>query len=629
MIVSDVSGLFIMPLAVTMQNAAYSLFNELGIIFIPFTVVIVQTFFAVRASGADDGSPAVMFIKLLEKEFITKFFILFVAVMPISHTAATFTYKQYSHQTTPSVFKPNATATQLAPTSAYSSVLGKGQVPLIVGLINNMALGLSNSLTASIACTPTSGKSDGCIQDVTQTKLAEALITVQSNNASTRKVVTEFERVCHAPAIERYLTAKQMVDDTSLYTGAYPNNSNSKYGFNSTLMKGVYQGSIGVDSSNNYDQMTIDTSDIWPTSISKKENVKCQDAARVIWSVLWSELKQKEAYNDYYAPLMTAWIEMFSRYSGDSTSPKEMIATEATAQNEFVNAMYINSYNESFTEYNFLNSVDGFVFRANRFLADHGINIEIPFLPGILSGLFSHDTEGLLEDGNVGGYALQIAKNAIHLYANITGAVGAYTKYEILIRIMPVLIQTAVGSIVMFSPIIIVLSGYNPKVTYRVLLMMFGVLTSTYVFELGLVLGNTILQAATDFSFRINAIGSRSDSVEESLAVWLGLALPVVMVLLWNIALQIAGTMNFPFKPIMSPSDQNLMKSKELKLLMDIGFNEDMIAEAFKAPKDAATGLTQEEMEAIRQGHIEGFKKGIRKLSRKQVNTLIKNSKKL
>lgn len=123
MIVSDATGLFILPFGITMHNATVDLMNSLGIFFIPFTIAIVNNFFSARAEGADEGSPSIIFIKRTEKDFVSMLFILLVVVMPVNDSSASYSYKQFSHQSTPSLLKGSTEMSDLVDNLTFSDEL--------------------------------------------------------------------------------------------------------------------------------------------------------------------------------------------------------------------------------------------------------------------------------------------------------------------------------------------------------------------------------------------------------------------------------------------------------------------------------------------------------------------------
>lgn len=626
MIVSDATGLFILPFGITMHNATVDLMNALGIFFIPFTVAIVNNFFSARAEGADEGSPSIIFIKQTEKDFVCMLFILLVVVMPANDNSATYSYKQYSHQSTPSLLNGSTEMSELIGNLTFSDELEKGQAPIAIGLINDIGQGISNSLIASIPCTPVSTNSGtgGCTQDASLNKIAEALQSVKSYKGDTRKAISDFHETCYRNALGQYLEYKSLKDDMSLYSGAYPSNSNTKYGFNSSLMQSLYLGLMKIgdetDSSVIYDQLTIDTGDYWPSSVASSDDVYCQVASQAIYDELYSELKELDNYSTYYEPAMNSWVDIYSRYGGDAN---EMVASSSTVKTEFINAMYINSYNVSNRKIYSL--VDGYIFAFNSLMAKYDIEFELPFLPKFINEIFADDAKN--PSSSWLEYAGVVAVNAIHLTTSIIGAVDSYTKHEITVRTFPTIIQVSIAATIMFSPFVIVLSGYNPKITYTVLVMLFGTCTSMYIFELGLVIGENILTAASDSSFQVHAIDSVSRSTETTWSFWMRNVIPISMVATWNIFLQKIGGMMYPMLIVSAPEGSNILTDKTTQMVTQKLVQD--IHERIKQGPQNSDNLTEEEVNAVQEGQEEGLREAIEEMTPQERENFIRNIHKM
>lgn len=626
MIVSDATGLFILPFGITMHNATVDLMNSLGIFFIPFTIAIVNNFFSARAEGADEGSPSIIFIKRTEKDFVSMLFILLVVVMPVNDSSASYSYKQFSHQSTPSLLKGSTEMSDLVDNLTFSDELEKGQAPLAIGLINDLGQGISNSLIASIPCTPvsTNAGTGGCTQDSSLSKIAEALQSVKSYKGDTRKAINDFHETCYQNALGRYLEYKTLKDDMSLYSGSYPSNSNSKYGFNSSLMQSLYLGvmKIGDETDNSviYDQLTIDTGDYWPSSVASSSDVYCQVASQALYDELYSELKELDNYSTYYEPLMNSWIDIYSRYSGDAN---EMVASSSTVKTEFINAMYINSYNV--TNKKIHNFINGYIFAFNSLLAKYDIEFELPFLPSFLNEIFADDTQN--PSKSWAEYAGVVASNVIHLTTTLIGSVESYTKHEITVRTFPTIIQVSIAATIMFSPFVIVLSGYNPRITYTVLVMLFGTCTSMYIFELGLVIGENVLAAASDRSFQVHAIGSESRNFETVWSFWMRNVIPISMVAMWNIILQKVGGMMYPMLIVSAPEGSNIITVNNTQMVTEKLV--DHMKERIKQGPKNSDNLTEEEVNAVQEGQEEGLREAFEEMTPQEKENFMRNMHKM
>jgi len=561
--VTDITGLFIMPLAVYMHNVVYDIFNQLGMIFIPFVFVIVSEFYKARTAGADNGNAAVLYVKNIEVTFIKKFFILMLFVMPATTTNATYSFKQFSQNSFPSILSGAENVSDLNPNTNFNNFLGQGQAPLAFGLINNIAVGLSNSLVAKVPCT-TSATTSSCIPDVNVGAMKETLENVAPNQEENNKSVAEFAEACYNPALASYLLfSEDSTETVNLSTKAFPDNSGQKFMFFSDFMNDLYLGDYGITGYHNEQQLWITTSESWSgTSVGSNATIKCQDASLALYESLNDDLINLNNY-DHIDNIMKAWVEYFQRYGGDLN---EIVATNALAKQEVISSMYINSYRNT-------NEASKSMFdNAIEYLEEAGDSAADAVNKG-LTMFGRYQTQATIEtlygNGAADKHGIEYWKamglNATHIVTAGMGAADAYSSAQIQRRVFPVQLQIASAALFMFSPIVLLLSGYSSKVTYRLTLFYIALCFSPYAYELGQAIGNNLIAAAADDLTVAQEYGENESISSTFHGVWLGYYMPIIMVAVWNILIAIASGLPRPFSVIRAPS-ANIMNSEEVRI---------------------------------------------------------------
>lgn len=614
-IASDITGLFLLPLSVTMHNYAYDIMNQMGLIFIPFIIVIVRDFFVARSLGSDNGSAAIMYIKTIEVELLKKFFVLMFFVMPVTTSNASFSHSQYSQSTFPSILSGTENVSDLNPNTNFSDLFGKGQLPLAFGLLNNLSTGFSNATLAKIPCT-ISSTTDACITDVSPGAIYETLKSIKPINGDSDEAVMEFANACYQPALASYFKAAESnPDEIDLLSLSFPDNSAQKYAFFSDFMNSVYLGMYDIEDYNYQPQLWITTSDSWDgTSVGSDTTIKCQVASLALYDLLLDEMKDLDNY-DYISKIMTAWIDFYQRYGGDAN---EIVATNSLAKQEFVSAMFINAYNENNkSAMDFLDEVVNDVSNTFNDYTDDVNGRFSSFSHGLTQTYNSTFTDNL--DGKNGKEYLKIlGLNALHLAASGIGAGEAYTSAQIIGRIFPVLLQLTSTAVLMFSPIVILLSGYDTRVAYRISLLYLSLCFSPYVFELGQVIGNNLIAVAGDSAYTTQQFGEDSTATSTLQSVWLGYKMPMILVGMWNVLIVIVSGMRLPFSVIKAPS-ANVLTATEIELLTG------QLLDSLGGIE--VSGITPEEKEALFRGHQAGIEQELENMSEKNKSKLLQQQK--
>ncbi|MCY9874558.1 hypothetical protein [Vibrio barjaei] len=259
-LISDISGLFLIPYGATLGANAWELLYDSGLWLIPFLIVLIREVFVSRAQGADEGSAASLAYRRVEMSYLSMFVLIYLFVFPGSN-APTWTHKSASCVNNESVIAGDPTFAGMTPSSAVAGgrvVYGTDSPPIMVSIFNNAANAFSTTLIMKSGC-----KRGVDIKSVSET-LDEVVIpypTIQSN-------VAAFFEQCYLPAADKLKSALdngtelvQPVENLTL--GA---ETLQYMHFNSPQFKRIYQDLYIVGKPQS-DVMNLDVPPGWPTAV--------------------------------------------------------------------------------------------------------------------------------------------------------------------------------------------------------------------------------------------------------------------------------------------------------------------------------------------------------------------------
>lgn len=217
MIVSEITGAFTIPYGISIGVRFWSIINETGLWTIPFALAMCTAFVKARQGGEDEGSPALMAFKLVEKAFISMFLVMFLFVLPVDKKEPVeIEYKQYSCRGNyASVLGRSANSTNVQPNLPQSLSIQEPVLPIGWGVLHEVTTGLTQTTIAKIPC-------DGGINQVQNLM---GTVDLSAKDIKLYHSNTEFGKKCYEPAATKLSTAI----NTKKYNDGLPLMSEQKY----------------------------------------------------------------------------------------------------------------------------------------------------------------------------------------------------------------------------------------------------------------------------------------------------------------------------------------------------------------------------------------------------------------
>ena len=336
LLVPEITSAVFIPWGISLGVNTWELINSSGLVYVPFIVALVSSFFDARVADAADGSAAAMSLKGIERKFISMFAVLILFVFPWDSAGGEVRHNQYScHSKGMSVVNGNAPIADLVPNSSAYAGLPPPKLSLLMGLVNNLSVGFANSMISG----------SGCMADLNTLVTASKAGSLQVQDERLANAIELFNGECFQPAIDRLVEAEGK--------GTRPNNAQSLtepgLHFNSNVFKSAYNGThqVGVTEkaldltarktelkAAGLDGLAIPSAFDW---VFEKLTINCQDAAEQI----------EEKIRDYVDDTIPEVVEglgkrasMFSTGTGDDY-------TQSVAWTELIANTYLQTANKA------------------------------------------------------------------------------------------------------------------------------------------------------------------------------------------------------------------------------------------------------------------------------------------
>jgi len=466
--VSEVTGAWTIPFGIDLGNTFWSVINETGLFLIPFTIAVGSCWFKARAGGEDDGSSAVMFIKYLEKSWVSMFVCMALFVMPVNESSfvpspytnsggvtafSKINFKAYSCRGDNSTILPSASeAGNIAPNLPFAQTLNTS-LPLLMGTANQMAQGVTQSTIAKIPC------------DVDMNAaflLSETAAFSANGDDKVEYSSKQFMNSCFLPASRRLKTAIS----NGLYNAGNPL-TNSERWFNSSQLIAAYTGALQKSTTENYSELfmaydsnqwagtgggdpIVVTSDA-NSDANEDKQLSCASAQTQMNSVIGGAGGALDThYNEEMRKAQTT-ERAFPDKTGAYTAPEKIV-------NKYTNQ--------------FLMDVTGNV--SSVFNVNHTKNQQV-----------KSDRERDLF-GDVVARTTTLLEQLGHSISNYTISLAG-----------GVLVSALIGMLFASSAIILTLSGYSFKVASALVYTLAFLIGTSYVLDLGWYIENVILVLVT------------------------------------------------------------------------------------------------------------------------------------
>ncbi|PSU31674.1 hypothetical protein [Photobacterium lutimaris] len=519
MVISEPTGLFILPFMITLGANAWNLFNELGIIFIPFALAILSAIMKARTMGKDAGSPAMMSIKLVERSYIVMLPALLIATAPVNMGGTpTYTYRQYACADVPSIISNATNVSDLRPNSNFSDMYGNDRPSLLMGLthelstvINGVSIGFLNCATGENAH-----------------EIAEILSKAEIKNKLVFDMVRDFDNQCYQEAVTRLNTYKRNNVAMNIDFDLPPYNTPAALAFDSIAVQQLYNGGIrsgGADS-----QLYFNTNSRWPSHDPNDSVVTCNVAVNDVRTLILDEVDENLQHwrnmlsNDRDIETYAARIASFRNQSGG-------LDTNLTT-NDGLNEIIRTAYQNTATSWasDFIVSYDVFADDNERNRSRMAIyQSEVVPEREPYEAANREAMRGINTDtGPIG---------TLEYLGLAFSSMGESIRSSMLQRTLPVGATLLQGFIFMTVPIIFVIAGYNGMVISRVLLFYFSLAMIPFWLQLGDLFESVIVYLISDFSDGINI----ENEVAKQSMIYIGLALKVLAIGAWFTFMQTLG----------------------------------------------------------------------------------------
>ncbi|MGR5347517.1 hypothetical protein [Vibrio mediterranei] len=469
----DQSALLLLPFSSYLYEMIWSLLGETKIIFIPIIIVIVSETLSARAQGLDEGSPAVLSIKFVERKCWWFLAVLMLFLLPGPATNLQVNSYSCGGEGRGSVVDSS--------TSYFSTANPNTTVkyPIMFGAINNVAVAGFEALSGKLYC--------GAEYQLQAEKAKKAFVI---KDAQRRKEVDVFREQCYLPAIKAYTSASREGKLIESFKNGDVRD-NYFFGWNSLSL---YNGTHRTDGIGSPIFASILKS-FWsgPTVVSgtgpvaasglRTYDVRCRGYALHVYGMLENEITGN--HSDTY--------DLIYKAATEYPDANGVVESSSSVLEQMVNQMFMDSlmgYDESMLTTNSDSE------KTDLMNAGIGGFISGPYLSSN-----SLEVQKIVEANKPREF--DKVWGGINKFLNWMGSVFAWTNgvFEAAaIFVYASLIAVNMKALVFaMAPLYIVLAGYSAKSIANVIIMMIYFIGMHYMVEIAYVMTNTINAASESF----------------------------------------------------------------------------------------------------------------------------------
>ncbi|WP_434339410.1 conjugal transfer protein TraG N-terminal domain-containing protein [Motilimonas cestriensis] len=162
--VHDISEMYSIVIGNQIAADIFTLLTNVGIVYVPFIYMIVKSWLEARASGSDEGSPAIVGLKKIEHNLYIMIFVYIFAVVPVNFSGAGVAVKSYkfgcdadngkeegfSHNPSGAVLDADGLQTSALAAAGFTST--DVRMPLWWAMVQTLTVSTSNAVVANIPC---------------------------------------------------------------------------------------------------------------------------------------------------------------------------------------------------------------------------------------------------------------------------------------------------------------------------------------------------------------------------------------------------------------------------------------------------------------------------------------------
>lgn len=456
LVTNEMTGMFLLPMSGELAAMVWEVLNSVGVIFVPFIILIIRSFFTAKAQGLDEGSPAVLAIKLLEKSFWVYVIVIIFVLLPITGQLKV-EHRQYACADNPSLLNNDySSAHNTTANRRVLDVLGAngGTSPsLWVGLVHQLSVGITETAVSKLSCQ----------QGVNASDIAASFKNQIPQTESVYLSIQSFHEQCYNPA--KTIIHKAIADSETLRSDVsrirgwdfWP----PSYDVGSELMRQTYHGEYLYD--RNVNPITMDVPSHWFNNDISGKNLLCYDMAKSLYDKIERDIEDSEHYETDKNRFL-AFAQLTNELIDESVIKHDMI---------------MNVYSSVFTP-----KQEG----EARWEAERKASSS--FIPSFLSSYFDkrakEQQELLHEMGalNSLGYLDALSLSVVKQGAIATSIVES-AKGHAVVLMMPIIITLLQTVLMMALPIIAVMTSYSMKVIYHWSVFYFAITMSQFWITVG------------------------------------------------------------------------------------------------------------------------------------------------
>ena len=503
LLVQESLGQVVIPYGITIGNQIYDLLNDMGFLFIPFAAIFIGAFFVARAQGKDEGSPAVLAIKIAEQAFYSALAVMYFFMIPINQSSMDVSYKHFlcgQGITGTSVYE----AMQNAPmtTKVYSQVVDKTpKLPIGWGVVNNLAVGTSESLSGAM----TSCKSATAVQ----AKLDEAYIKV--DNPSLEFNLLQFNQQCFSKAQDMWATTLAKGQTNTSSEKIFDRRSLQFFG---TFMYKMYtQGKFTMEIDEEQWSGTKPDANwkvgswgkIGNYSFSTKMTIPCEEAAQEYKSQILTYING----NEDLKAAMDRVVATNTILAGEEIPGQSPVTSSASdVQGDYIHQAFLDT----------IMGKRG-IFETTPRLAQ----IENQAWYSRLWTYISDTYDSLMSDDNSLQKVMVYFGAGVELMPKAAEIVNLYIAAPIYVSLFLAIIYAA-------TPLVVLLSGYSWRFVYNLILAHVFLAMIPYVLNISFAIVNIMLIFGESYYGGINKVGN----VGSVLLLFMAKSVPLMTVTGWT-----------------------------------------------------------------------------------------------
>lgn len=508
-LVQESFGSIIVPYGINLAEVLWDIVNGLGLVFLPFVAAIISSTMRARAQGLDEGSPAVLAVKLYEKSFISMLFILVFFVIPWEGESDV-SYKTFmcgvdGEESALSILYQNRPEVDA---SAKDILIDKPELPLGMGLANNVTVGAVEAMSSTVPCSPSLSQ--------IESKINESYVPLKDKALTAN--LKKFNEQCFLNAIKRRKNANASEQSTL----QFPNDKDRNYFWGLNYRK-AYDGTVSTRTIPSL-MFTIEDSEFRGVireqykpdnyeagagffDIGKTNNLSmtCSDAAQEYRLLLEDEITETQREE-----IETSYQAVSVMPAKDNNEMPYNIRKEDVV-NGYVNQAFIDAVTD---KKRIVENTPEFLGNSDPGFFDMiASNAELTgdTLLGALKG-DSETYEGVITAMGLAWNTPAKASEQLNMYI-----------------VLPMMISVVLTIVYAASPVIIVLSGYSWKMVYNIIFLFLFLSMMYFLLNVSFIFTNTLFMLSESF-YGGWGIHSNAEMALDFVAYWL----PAIVLLAWG-----------------------------------------------------------------------------------------------